>query len=427
MRRGFLFIALALAALYGAWHFGFIKLPQRQTAEDPRRAMRDMAAPISVAPVVVEDVPVTLDAIGTAQALNSVTVRSQVDGRLIEVVFKEGQDVKAGDVLARIDPSIYQAQYDQAVAKKAQDEATLANARRDLERYARLAADNSGSRQQADTQRTVVAQLEAQVRQDQASIDNAKTYLDFTTIRAPIAGRLGLRLVDAGNLVRASDQTGLVTITQVRPIAIIFTLAQQFLGQVNAALAQGPVVAQALGADNKSVIDKGQVSVVDNQVDPTTGAVKIKATFANDALALWPGQFVNVRLLVSTLQGATVAPAPAVQRGPAGAFVYVVKDDDTVEQVPVTTGLQNERIVVLTTGAQAGMRVATTGFARLTPGAKVRVMQRPAESATGAASPAAPTSAPAQTDTGAQPLRPADKSRGERGRRTGSGSAPAGQ
>ena len=242
MKRLVLILALLIAAGYGAWRMGFIKMPQQQAAqrEDQRRMMREMTVPITVAEIAREDVPVTLDAIGTAQALNTVTVRSQVDGRLVEVAFREGQDVKAGDVLARVDPATYQAQYDQAVAKKAQDEAQLVNARRDLDRYVKLAADNSGSRQQADTQRAIVAQLEAQVRQDQANIDNAKTILDYTTIRAPLDGRTGLRLVDRGNLLRAGDQTGIVTITQVKPIAVVFSLAQQFLRPVNAALARGP-------------------------------------------------------------------------------------------------------------------------------------------------------------------------------------------
>ena len=331
-----------LAAGYGAWRMGLIKLPDQQAAkrEDQRRAMRDMAVPITAATLKREDVPVTLDAIGTAQALNTVTVRSQVEGRLIEVAFKEGQEVKAGDVLARVDPATYQAQYDQVVAKKAQDEAQLLNARRDLERYVKLAADNSGSRQQADTQKASVAQLEAQVRQDQANIDNARAILDYTTIRAPLAGRTGLRLVDQGNIVRASDQTGIVTITQVRPIAVVFTLAQQFLRQVNGALARGPVEVHALDSDNVTILAKGKLEVVDNQVDPTTGAVKIKAVFPNETQALWPGQFVNVRLFIDVLKQVIVAPSPAVQRGPTGAFVYVVKDDETVAQTQVTIGQQ---------------------------------------------------------------------------------------
>lgn len=379
MKRLVLILALLLAAGYGAWRMGLIKMPQQQAAqrEDQRRMMREMVVPITAVDIVREDVPVTFDAIGTAQALNTVTVRSQVDGRLIEVAFREGQDVKAGDVLARVDPATYQAQYDQVVAKKAQDEAQLVNARRDLERYVKLAADNSGSRQQADTQKAIVAQLEAQVRQDQANIDNAKTILDYTIIRAPLDGRTGLRLVDKGNLLRASDQTGIVTITQVRPIAVVFTLAQQFLRPLNAALTRGPVEAQALDSDNATVLDRGRVEVVDNQVDPTTGAVKVKAVFPNAGQVLWPGQFVNVRLFVDVVKQAVVAPSPAIQRGPAGAFVYVVKDN-TVAQTPVTVGQQNERLAIILSGVEPGARVAMTGFARLTNGAKVRLMERPA-------------------------------------------------
>ncbi|MGA0596413.1 efflux RND transporter periplasmic adaptor subunit [Enterovirga sp. CN4-39] len=341
-----------------------------------RAAMRGGEGPVSVLAEAarVADVPVILEAVGTAQALNTVTVRSQVDGRLMELAFREGEDVKKGDLLARIDPTIYQAQYDQAVAKKAQDEANLANARIDLERYASLAKTNYGSKQQADTQRALVAQLEAQVKADQGAIDNARAYLDYTTITAPIDGRTGIRLVDQGNLVRASDTTGLVVITQLKPISVVFNLPQQNLRAVNAAAQRGPLSVEALESDNQTVIDTGRLEVVDNQVDQTTGTVKLKASFPNASLQLWPGSFVNVRLTVDVTKGATVVPTAAVQRGPNGTFVYGLDEDRAVLK-PVTIGRQTETVSVVTSGLSAGERVITTGFARLTDGDRVRVAE----------------------------------------------------
>ncbi|TDR87273.1 efflux RND transporter periplasmic adaptor subunit [Enterovirga rhinocerotis] len=340
-----------------------------------------------------EDVPVTLDAVGTVQALNTVTVRSQVDGRLIELAFREGQDVKSGEILARIDPAVYQAQYDQAVAKKAQDEASLANARLDLRRYVALAATNSGSRQQADTQRALVAQLEAQVQADQAAIDNAKAVLDYTVIRAPLDGRLGIRLVDQGNIVRAGDTTGLVVITQLKPIALLFNLPQQHLRAVTAAMAAGPVPVEALEADNTTVIERGRLEVIDNQVDQATGTVRLKAVFPNDALPLWPGAFVNVRLTTQILRDVTVVPTAAVQRGPSGPFVYVAEGDKAVLR-PVSIARQTEAITVLASGVTPPERIVTAGFVRLTDGASISVTDPPDKRAQPGAPPAGGESRP---------------------------------
>ena len=339
------------------------------------RAARSNDGPISVlaAPVKVMDMPVTVDAIGTGQAFNSVVVRSMIDGRLTEIAFKEGQDVHAGDILARIDPSTFQAQYDQALAKKAQDEAILANARADLVRYTNLAASQYTSRQQADTQVSVVAQDEAIVRGDQASIDNYKAMLDYTVIRAPIDGRAGLRAVDNGNILHAADASGLVTITQVRPIAVVFNLPQQHLRAALAASARAPLAVTLLDADNASELDKGKVIVIDTQVDPTTGTIKFKAEFPNREFQLWPGQFVNVRIAVSTLPQVLVVPGVAVQRGPNGAFLYKINDDQTVSQVNVTVTQQDELNAVVAGDLTAGQLVVASGFARLKDGAKVNV------------------------------------------------------
>jgi multidrug efflux system membrane fusion protein len=333
----------------------------------------DLPVPVLAATPRVQDMPVYLDGVGSVRALNNVIVRAQVDGKLIAVNFTEGQDVKKGDVLGEIDPVIYQAQYDQAVAKKAQDEALLANQRIDLTRYQQLAASNAGSKQQADTQRAVVAQQEALVQADQALIDNAKATLGYTKIIAPLSGRAGLRQVDQGNIIHAADVTGLVIITQLQPIAVQFSLPQQQIVRVNAAADKGALAVDVFGNDGVTVIDTGTLKGIDNQVDPTTGTLKLKAEFPNSKFQLWPGQFVNVRLKVETIDKAIVVPTSAVQRGPAGTFSYVIGDGDIVTAKPVVVTQQNENDAVIASGLTTSDRVVTTGFANLSDGAKVLV------------------------------------------------------
>lgn len=369
-RRRTVSIAIALLILGGLGYLGWSNFRPSQTASQARPIP---PVPVLAATPRIEDVPVYLDGVGTVRALNTVTVRAQVDGKLTAVNFKEGQDVKAGDVLAEIDPAIYKAQYDQAVAKKAQDEAQLANARIDLARYEQLATARAGSAQQADTQRATVAQLEALVKSDQAAIDNAQTMLGYTKIIAPLSGRAGLRQVDPGNIVRASDATGVVVITQLQPIAVQFSLPQQQIVRVNAAAAKGSLPVDVFGNDGRTVADTGALLGVDNQVDQTTGTVKIKAEFPNARHQLWPGQFVNVRLKVQTLEKATVVPTAAVQRGPAGTFVYVIGEGDVVAARSVSVTQQNEKDAVIASGVAVGERVVTTGFANLSDGAKVAV------------------------------------------------------
>ena len=367
---------LGLTALIGGgvvYKVWFSQAPAPAAGSRGVRGANDGPLPVLAVRAERTDVPVELDGIGTVQALNTVTIRPQVDGRLISLHFKDGDTVKAGDILAKIDPKTYQAALDQALAKKAQDEAQLANARRDLERYTNLARTEYATQQQADTQRSVVAQLVAQVDADQAAIDNAKAILDYTTIRAPIDGRTGLRLVDQGNLLRASDQTGLVTIAQVQPIAVIFNLPQQQLRALNQAMARGEVPIEAREADNLTVIDRGLVEVIDNQVDQTTGTVRIKARFPNPQLALWPGQFVNVRLRVDTLKDAITVPTASIQRGPLGPFVYVVDAQSFATQRPVTLARQTETVTAIATGVAAGEQVVTSGFNRLTDKTLVRI------------------------------------------------------
>ena len=341
-----------------------------KSAQPQQSQQKGKAVPVLAIAARSADVPVYLDGVGTAKALKTVTVRPQVDGKLLNISFTEGQDVPKDYVLAKIDPTTYQAQYDQAAAKKALDEAQLENAKRDLQRYTKLAATNAINGQQLDTQKAMVAQLEAQVRLDQAAIDNVRAILSYTDIVAPIAGRTGIRMIDEGNLVRAADTTGLVVITQVQPISVLFNLPQQELPDLNKGMAEGALPIEAIGAD-RTAIDTGKVLVIDNQVDQTTGTVKLKAEFPNATLQLWPGQFVNVRVLTDTLRNVVVVPTAAVQRGPNGTFVYVVKDDNTVTVRNVTVGQQDDLEAVIDTGLTPPERVVTTGFARLAEGTTV--------------------------------------------------------
>ncbi|HEY5305645.1 MAG TPA: efflux RND transporter periplasmic adaptor subunit [Pseudolabrys sp.] len=329
--------------------------------------------PVLVTAAATSDVPVYLDAVGTIKALNTVTVSPQVDGKLLSVGFKEGDDVKKGDVLAQIDPTTYQAALDQAKAKKVQDEALLANAKLDLDRYEKLAATNAINHQQSDTQKALVQQDQALVQSDQGAVESAQATLGYTTIVAPISGRTGIRQVDEGNIVHGASSPAIVVITQIQPISAVFNLPQQNIDQVNSAFAKGPLQVDSLHPDNNQVIEKGKLTVVDNQVDQTTGTVKLKAEFPNAGVALWPGQFVNVRLLIDTLKGVVTIPTGAVQRGPDGTFVYVVKDDNTASMRPIVVQKQDETQTVVKSGLAAGERVVTTGFVRLTDGSKVTI------------------------------------------------------
>src|SRR6476469_6307324 len=370
-RRRTVSILITLLIVGGLGYIAWTSLQQKQAAN--RNARPDLPVPVLAATPRVQDVPVYLEGVGSVRALNTVTVRAQVDGKLMAVNFVEGQDVKKGDVLGEIDPVIYQAQHDQAVAKKAQDEAQLANQRLDLARYQQLAATNAGSKQQADTQKAVVAQQEALVKADQAAIDNAAAMLGYTKIIAPLSGRAGLRQVDQCNIIHASDATGLVIITQLQPIAVQFSLPQQQIVRVNAAAGKGALTVDVFGNDGVTVVDTGKLAGIDNQVDPTTGTLKLKGEFPNDKFQLWPGQFVNVRLKVETIDKAIVVPTSAVQRGPAGTFSYVISPDNIATAKPVVVTQQNENDAVIASGLTTSDRVVTTGFANLSDGAKVLI------------------------------------------------------
>lgn len=377
MRIGPIIAAVVLSgAGYGAWVWTRTQPETPAAAARPagkgkRFALGEGPVPVSVSPVKVAGVPVHREGIGNVQALAAVTVRAQVDGKLLSVEFKEGQEVKKGDVLARIDPVQYQAQLDQALAKKAQDEANLANARLDLDRARKLTALSAGARKTEDTALAQVKQLEAQVRSDDAAIDNARAILGYTTITSPMDGRAGLRQVDPGNLLR-SDSSGIVSIMQVAPISVVFTLPQRDLGAVSAALARGKAPVEILSSDGKVVVASGDLQTIDNQVDQATGTIKLKAVFPNADRKLWPGQFVGVRVTVDQLQDAKVVPMAAIRRGPQGPFVYAVAEGKAVVK-PVTLALESETEAVVASGIDAGTLVVTLGFARLTDGKAVSV------------------------------------------------------
>nr|WP_272874873.1 efflux RND transporter periplasmic adaptor subunit [Roseomonas marmotae] len=324
-----------------------------------------------MAPAARQDVPLTLDALGTVTALASVVVRPQVDGQLMEVLFQEGQEVKAGDVLARIDDRTYRAALAQAEAKKAFDMAQLANARTDLTRYESLLRASGVTRQQVDTQRAQVAMLQAQVDQDQAAIDSARTQLDYTTIRSPIDGRAGLRQVDTGNIVRGSDTNGIVTITQLSPIGVNFSLPQQELPRLLRAMEAGPVPVESIPGLPGEVVERGNLLTVDNAVDAATGTVRVKAVFPNESGRLWPGAFVNLRIRMEVVPDAVVVPLVAVQQGPRGAYAFVVLPDNTVEMRDLTLGPVTQTEAVVREGLRPGEQVVTSGALRLSQGSRV--------------------------------------------------------
>lgn len=341
----------------------------------PAAAMANLPVPVRIATATKQDIDIYLKSLGTVTAYNTVTVRSRVSGELVEVAFQEGQQVKAGDLLAQVDPRAFQVALDQARGTQMQNLAQLENARRDLQRYQALFKQDSIAKQQVDTQAALVRQYEGTVKSDQANVDNAKLQLDYARITAPISGRLGLRQVDRGNLVSSADANGLVVITQTQPISVVFTLPETQLPEVRAEIAAGRTLAvDAYDRADTRRIATGVLETLDNQIDVTTGTLKLKAKFDNADDALFPNQFVNVRLHVLTRKDVTAIPTAAIQQGSAGAFVFLVQPDDTIAVRQVKLGAINNGMVAVNEGLQPGDRVVTEGTDRLRAGAKVEIV-----------------------------------------------------
>src|SRR5271166_275827 len=327
---------------------------------------------VSVTPVERADFPLILEGLGQVQAFNTVLVRARVDGQIDKIAFNEGQMVKAGDLLARIDPRPFQAALDQATAKKAQDEANLANAKLDLTRYATLAKQNFATQQQLDTQNSLVNQLIASIAADAAAIDAAKVQLNYTTIRAPISGRVGFRLIDEGNLVNAAQQTGIVSIDQLQPIAVIFTEPQEYVDRINQELATGAPAVTVMNAEGEKLAT-GKLTISDNQVDVATGTIRLKAEFENKDNALWPGLAVTTGLKIGDDKNVLIVPADTVQHGQNGLYVFIVDDQNRAAVRPVKVAHQNTTTAVIADGLKEGDRVVTTGEFLLQPGSIVAI------------------------------------------------------
>jgi multidrug efflux system membrane fusion protein len=362
-------IVVVLPAVAGLilWHWAG-KSDVQASAAPPSPA----AVPVDVDVVTRRDVPDYRTGLGTVQAFNTVTVTARVDGQLQKVEFVEGQEVKKGDVLVQIDPRPYQAQLEQTIGKEGQDEAQLANAQKDLERYSTLAAMDYTSKQTLDTTRAQVAQLTALVKSDQAAIANARTQLEYTTITSPIEGRTGIRLIYIGNNVHASDTTGIVVITQLHPISVILSLPEDMLPELSRAMKAGPVTVSALPRNDTKELDRGTVALIDNEIDQSTGTMRLKAIFPNRESTLWPGAYVNARLLLKTEKRVLTIPSAAVQRGPDGLYVYVVKPGETVQTKPIKIAEDTGEIAVIDDGLVEGEHIVTAGQYRLKPGTHVQ-------------------------------------------------------
>jgi membrane fusion protein, multidrug efflux system len=369
-RRSLLITAfIAIVAIAG---FGYRYWSQ---GPDPAHAARNgrAAVPVSIATASLQDVPIYLTGLGTVQALYTVAIHTQVDGKLEEVFFKEGQRVKKGDVLAKIDPRLYQAALDQAKARKAVDDAALVAAQKDLERFTTLVAKNAETQQNLDLQQAKVDQTKASIDADVAAIETAQTNLDYTDIRATTDGRMGVRLVDPGNIVHASDQGAIAILTQTQPTAVMFTLPARTLDDVRDAMARGSVEVAAYDRDNVKLLSSGTLATIDNLIDQTTATYRLKAMFDNKDDKLWPGEFVNARLLLETRKNVVVIPPTAVQRGPHGLFAWVVKSDNTVEPRPIKTSNTTGDQTIVTSGVAGGDRVVIDGQYKLETNAPVTI------------------------------------------------------
>jgi multidrug efflux system membrane fusion protein len=371
MRRQQAFISVAAGvALLGGGAFAVDSVAPNGRAAVPPAV--PPAIPVVAGTVHSGAVPIYLRGIGTVEAFNTDIIRTQVQGQIVRIAFKEGQTVHAGELLAQIDPRPYQSQLDEMIANRARDEALLANAQSNLARDSALVVRGYATPQTVDQDKANAGQYSSTVSADEAAIENARVQLGYTSITSPIDGVVGIRLIDVGNIVHPTDANGLVVVTQLQPISVVFTLPETELPRIQSAMAKsGAVKVLAYSQDNKILLGQGTLAVLDNQILQTSGSVKLKANFPNPAHRLWPGELVNVRLLIETLPSALTVAATAVQQGPAGPFVYVVRPDDIVQQRPVTVGQTTARQAVVDSGLKAGEQVVTSGQSRLQPGSRV--------------------------------------------------------
>jgi multidrug efflux system membrane fusion protein len=375
-RRWLWVVALVVVVALGLWYFRSKDSTEAQSpAGSPGGPQQGPGAP-QIVPVVVAtahrgDLPVYLNGLGTVTAFNTVTVRSRVDGQIVKINFTEGQTVHQGDALVEIDPRPYQVQLEQAEGQLAKDQAQLQDVKVDYERYQLLYKEGVVPKQQVDTQQAQVGQYLGAIKADQATIDNAKLLITYSHITAPITGRVGLRLVDMGNIVHATDTTGLLVITQLQPIAVIFSLPQDQLSQVLNKLQGKQLPVEAYDRDDSTKIATGKLLTIDNQIDTTTGTYKLKAQFDNDKSILFPNQFVNIHLLVDTKHNVTIVPTTAIQRGPQGTYVYLAENDSTVKIRPVSVALSSGNSVGITNGVQPGDNVVVDGQDKLQDGSKI--------------------------------------------------------
>jgi multidrug efflux system membrane fusion protein len=390
---------VALAVVAGGGYFGWRHFSTSSSAP-ANSAAQPAPVPVTTAKVRKADFPVYLTGLGTVEPYDTVTVNSRVDGEITKVLFRQGQMVKEGDTLAQIDPRPYQAALDQAKAKRAADEATLKNAALNLARYKTLGAKEFASQQQVDTQQASVDQLDAQVKGDEAAIANAQTQVSYTTIKSPLTGKAGFRLVDAGNIVHASGTTGIVTIVKLQPISVVFTAPEDEVQRINDALAAGVVPVEAWSSDGKTLLSRGHLALVNNAVDQASGDIRMKATFDNADNRLWPGLSVSTRLLVQTIKDATIAPADAVQRGPQGLFVYVVAADKKVKLADVKVAEESASLSLIDSGLSVGDIVVVSGQSRLADGSLVDPKPAPEPTQPTAANPS-PTPSAADTTAAA--------------------------
>jgi multidrug efflux system membrane fusion protein len=390
---------IAAVLLIAAGGYFILGQVERDKARAAAASATPPGVPVTVGVAEARDVPVFVRGIGTVQAFKAVTVKTRVDGHIVKLLFEEGQEVKEGDPLFQIDPRPFQATLDQAIATKQRDEAQLQGAQLDLERYGKLLAPGFQSRQSYDQQKATVDALKGSIAADQAAIDTARLNLNYADIRAPISGRTGQRLVDLGNLVMTGQSTPLVSITQIKPIFVNFTVPQDQTDKIRTNQTKGPLTVQAYGSDDKTLLAEGKVTLIDNQIDQTTGTLRLKGTFENANERLWPGEFVNVRLVLDTRKDAITVPQRVVLQGAEGYYCYVVKPGNTVERRTVGVAVTQDGIAVISKGLAAGEKVVVDGQYRLSNGARIRIDSKPD----------AQQPQPQQPGTAASPGAPADE------------------